>query len=76
MVQLKTLFTSLLLFLLIFASSPRIGSATATADASLAHAAQSHQMRQRMNHGSYRGPRKHLLNPAVDHPLQLPKLSV
>ncbi|KAK8341566.1 hypothetical protein V6Z12_A08G175200 [Gossypium hirsutum] len=76
MVHSKTLFTSLLLFLLIFASSRMIGSATATADASLAHAAQSHQMRQRMNHGSYRGPRKHLLNPAVDHPLQLPKLSV
>ncbi|CAL5436270.1 unnamed protein product [Camellia sinensis] len=30
-----------------------------------------------MNHGSFRGPRKHLVNPTVDqHPFQVRELSV
>ncbi|GMJ12539.1 hypothetical protein HRI_004923100 [Hibiscus trionum] len=71
MVHFKPLFTSLvLLILLIFASSTTTGSAAATGV--VGSRAKSH----RVNHGSFRGPRKHLLNPAVEHPLQLPKLTV
>ncbi|KAL4342321.1 hypothetical protein GQ457_08G024800 [Hibiscus cannabinus] len=76
MVHFNTLFPSLLLFLLLFASSTATGSAAATgvvgSFAQRDHGAKSH----RINHGSFRGPRKHLLNPAVEHPLQLPKLTV
>ncbi|KAK8516442.1 hypothetical protein V6N13_097731 [Hibiscus sabdariffa] len=76
MVHFKTLFPPLLFFLLIFASSTAAGSASATgvvgSFGQRDHGAKSH----RMNHGSFRGPRKHLLNPAVEHPLQLPKLTV
>ncbi|KAL4324263.1 hypothetical protein GQ457_11G020610 [Hibiscus cannabinus] len=74
MVHFKPFFTSiLLLFLLISASSATMGSTAATGVVgSRDRRAKSH----RMNHGSFRGPRKHLLNPAVEHPLQLPNLTV
>ncbi|XVF52068.1 hypothetical protein PTKIN_Ptkin04bG0235100 [Pterospermum kingtungense] len=70
MVQFKALVTYLLLIvLLIFASLTTTGVGVV--------AAKSHdQMPQRVNHGSFRGPRKHLLNPAAEHALQLPKLPV
>nr|KYP54433.1 hypothetical protein KK1_000621 [Cajanus cajan] len=29
-----------------------------------------HKTWQRMNHGSHRGPKKHLLNPTPQHPFQ------
>ncbi|XVF11126.1 hypothetical protein REPUB_Repub07fG0242100 [Reevesia pubescens] len=77
MVQFKPLFTSLLLFILIFASFTTIHPAAASGqDNQAAKLHQVQQRKQRMNHGSFRGPRKHLLNPAVEHPLQLPKLPV
>ncbi|XWS49313.1 hypothetical protein CRYUN_Cryun13aG0153000 [Craigia yunnanensis] len=81
MVQFKAFFT-FLFFLLLFASLTTIHPAVATGVGVLAQdnrAAKSHQMqqrKQRMNHGSFRGPRKHLLNPAVEQPLQLPRLPV
>ncbi|XVE65365.1 hypothetical protein DITRI_Ditri07aG0174900 [Diplodiscus trichospermus] len=83
MAQFKALFTSILLFLVLFASLTTIHPAAAAGVAAVArgdHAEKSHgqmqQRKQRVNHGSFRGPRKHLLNPAVEHPLQLPKLPV
>ncbi|OMO93481.1 hypothetical protein COLO4_16914 [Corchorus olitorius] len=84
MVHFKALFTSLSLFLLIFASltlatiHPAAAATTGVAGAVAQdnHHHQTRQRKQRMNHGSFRGPRKHLLNPAVEHPLQLPKLPV
>ncbi|XWS38810.1 hypothetical protein CRYUN_Cryun19dG0162300 [Craigia yunnanensis] len=86
MVRLKALFASLLLllllFLLIFASLTTIHPVAATGVGAVArdnHDEKSHQMqqrKQRVNHGSFRGPRKHLLNPAVQHPFQLPKLPI
>ncbi|KAK8502189.1 hypothetical protein V6N12_042687 [Hibiscus sabdariffa] len=73
MVHFKPFFTPILLFLLISASSATMGSTANTGVVgSRDHRAKSH----RMNHGSFRGPRKHLLNPAVEHPLQLPNLNV
>lgn len=81
MVQVKALFSSLLLLFLIFVSLTTIHPVPAAAAAAgdINHAEESHQMpqrKQRVNHGSFRGPRKHLVNPAVEHPLQLPKLPV
>ncbi|XVF13709.1 hypothetical protein REPUB_Repub08aG0230800 [Reevesia pubescens] len=82
MVNFKALFTSLLLFILIFASLTTINPVSATGVGTVGednHATKSHQMqqgKQRVNHGSFRGPRKHLLNPAFEHLLQLPKLPV
>ncbi|MCE3049693.1 hypothetical protein HAX54_045542 [Datura stramonium] len=34
------------------------------------------QWRSWMNHGSFRGPRKYLVNPTVKHPFDVPKLLV
>ncbi|XVF52277.1 hypothetical protein PTKIN_Ptkin05aG0006500 [Pterospermum kingtungense] len=76
MVQVKALFTSLLLFLLIFASLTTTHPAAAAGVGAVKSHDRMQQRKQRVNHGSFRGPRKHLLNPAVEHPLQLPELPV
>lgn len=75
-------FCYLLLLVFIFSSSASVHST----DIGLGHgelgASRVHDMHQRwqwrswMNHGSFRGPRKYLVNPKAKHPFDVPKLPV
>ncbi|GLT58466.1 hypothetical protein SLA2020_313560 [Shorea laevis] len=82
MVYFKTLCTSLALLLLLFTTFAAICPSTANGVNALSgenHGGKSHQMwkrKVRMNHGSFRGPHKHLVNPTLQHPFQVPKLPV
>ena len=77
--QVRASLTCFILFLLVLATSSisvhSINTGITTARVSLENQAreQHHQKWQRktwMNHGSLRGPREHLVNPTVEHPLQ------
>ncbi|KAK9275690.1 hypothetical protein L1049_022957 [Liquidambar formosana] len=81
MVQLRALFTSLALFLFLFTSSMLIHSASSRVHVVLEekHVPEMHRAWQRkpwMNHGSFRGPRKHLVNPTVEDRFQVRELPV
>ncbi|KAJ4837276.1 hypothetical protein Tsubulata_017333 [Turnera subulata] len=75
----KAKLTSFVLFFLVFTSSIAIHSVASEARgvaAKINQAAQSHKTWKRMNHGSFRGPRKHLVNPTAEHLFQVPRLPV
>ncbi|KAJ9135064.1 hypothetical protein P3X46_032285 [Hevea brasiliensis] len=76
MVQVKAIFTVFVLCcFLVFTSAIRIHSGPVVAGRN--QAKQSHQITwQRMNHGSFRGPRKHIVNPSIKHPFQVPQMPV
>ncbi|GLT80616.1 hypothetical protein SLA2020_520470 [Shorea laevis] len=82
MVHFRAFSTSLVLLLLLFTSFAVICPSAANGVRALSaenHGGKSHRMwrkKGRMNHGSFRGPRKHLVNPALEHPFQVPKLPV
>ncbi|KAK4364708.1 hypothetical protein RND71_016066 [Anisodus tanguticus] len=74
-------FSYLLLLVFIFSSSASVystdmGVGHAKLDTSHVHDThQGWQWRSWMNHGSFRGPRKHLMNPTVKHnSFDVPKL--
>ncbi|KAH7836245.1 hypothetical protein Vadar_033947 [Vaccinium darrowii] len=75
MVQLRTFFTSVALLLFLLLSSVFLHSASAAGNhAGRGDARESHRTWQRkpwMNHGSFRGPRKQLINPTAEHLFQV-----
>ncbi|KAJ6714749.1 hypothetical protein OIU85_026273 [Salix viminalis] len=73
MVLVKAMLESLLLFLLLLTSSVSVHSVAGEA-VRKNNVAKSYRSWRRINHGSARGPPKHLVNPAVEHPLGVPKL--
>ncbi|CAK7356043.1 unnamed protein product [Dovyalis caffra] len=75
MVQVKTILASFVLFLIVLTSSVSFHSVAGEA-ARKYNIAKSYRSWQRINHGSARGPRKHLVNPTVEHPFEVPKLPV
>ncbi|EEF43530.1 conserved hypothetical protein [Ricinus communis] len=74
MVQANAILTTLFVSLLVFTCAIALHSNPAVAGTY--HAAESQQTWQRVNHGSLRGPRKHIVNPTVKHPFQVPKMPV
>ncbi|KAG5249068.1 hypothetical protein OIU76_004265 [Salix suchowensis] len=68
MVRFKAILASLVLLILVFTS---IHSAAGKNDAS-----DSFRSWRRINHGGARGPRKHLVNPTVEHPFEVSELPV
>ncbi|XAR70698.1 hypothetical protein NMG60_11027648 [Bertholletia excelsa] len=80
MVQMRTSLTALsLLFFLLFSSAILVHSGPAAAGVDAETQAGESDVWQRklwMNHGSFRGPRKHLINPTTEHPLEVPELPI
>ncbi|CDP11712.1 unnamed protein product [Coffea canephora] len=74
MVQLRALLTLLALFLLFCSSSAHSAAAGVHRRAQGKHGRQ--QKRPRFNHGSFRGPQKHLLDPTAENPFVFSKLAV
>ncbi|KAJ6426907.1 hypothetical protein OIU84_022491 [Salix udensis] len=72
MVLVKAMLESLLLFLLLLTSSVSVHSVAGEA-VRKNNVAKSYRSWRRINHGSARGPPKHLVNPAVEHPFEVPK---
>uniref|UniRef100_A0A2C9VNU7 Uncharacterized protein n=1 Tax=Manihot esculenta TaxID=3983 RepID=A0A2C9VNU7_MANES len=73
MKQVNAIFTALLFCcLLVFTCALRIHSASTVAARNQAQQSH-HQKWQRMNHGSFRGPQKHIVNPSLNHPFQVPE---
>ncbi|KAL2348856.1 hypothetical protein Fmac_002856 [Flemingia macrophylla] len=65
--RVRALLTCFVLFLLVMATS----FVSVHSRNTLMPEDQAHKTWQRMNHGSHRGPKKHLLNPsAQQHPFQ------
>ncbi|KAG6791966.1 hypothetical protein NC652_001466 [Populus alba x Populus x berolinensis] len=75
MVLVKAMLKSLVLFLVLFASSVSVHSVAGEA-VGKNNVAKSYRSWRRINHGSARGPRKHLVNPTVEHPFEVPELPV
>ncbi|KAM7507259.1 hypothetical protein LguiA_017712 [Lonicera macranthoides] len=83
MVKLKAILASLLFLLFIFLSSTSIepvesrGIHHVKEEKHVQESNGTWKRKLRMNHGSARGPRKHLINPTVDpHPFQVRELDV
>ncbi|KAJ7011078.1 hypothetical protein NC653_001498 [Populus alba x Populus x berolinensis] len=75
MVLVKAMLKSLVLFLVLFASSVSVHSVAGEA-VGKNNVAKSYRSWRRINHGRARGPRKHLVNPTVEHPFEVPELPV
>ena len=73
MVLVKAMLESLLLFLLLLTSSVSVHSVAGDA-VGKNNVAKSYRSWRRINHGSARGHPKHLVNPAAEHPFEVPKL--
>ncbi|KAF9689605.1 hypothetical protein SADUNF_Sadunf01G0109700 [Salix dunnii] len=71
MVLVKAMLESLLLFLLLLTSSVSVHSVAGEA-ARKNNVAKSYRSWRRINHGSARGPPKHLVNPTVEHTFEVP----
>ncbi|KAK7309667.1 hypothetical protein RJT34_06582 [Clitoria ternatea] len=72
--QVRASFTCfMLLFLLVFATSlVSVHSSNSVIPEDQAREPQQHSSHRKtwMNHGSHRGPKKHLVNPTAEHPFQ------
>ncbi|XP_006368337.2 uncharacterized protein LOC18094106 isoform X2 [Populus trichocarpa] len=75
MVLVKAMLKYLVLFLVLFTSSVSVHSVAGEA-VGKNNVAKSYRSWRRINHGSARGPRKHLVNPTVEHPFEVPELPV
>ncbi|KAL9369040.1 hypothetical protein Peur_040239 [Populus x canadensis] len=75
MVLVKAMLQYLVLFLVLFTSSVSVHSVAGEA-VGKNNVAKSYRSWRRINHGSARGPRKHLVNPTVEHPFEVPELPV
>ncbi|OVA02837.1 hypothetical protein BVC80_9095g28 [Macleaya cordata] len=77
--KVKNMVTSIVFFLIIIFTSfvskqPMVGERTS--DENQATKSNPNRPRKRwMNHGSFRGPRKHLVNPSNEYPFRVSKLS-
>lgn len=75
MVLVKAMLKYLVLFLVLFTSSVSVHSVAGEA-VGKNNVAKSYRSWRRINHGSARGPWKHLVNPTVEHPFEVPELPV
>ncbi|GAA0149806.1 hypothetical protein LIER_08891 [Lithospermum erythrorhizon] len=82
MLQMRVFLLTFLSVLLIISSFPRLIHSSDVAASIVPpvpgkrHRHQEvHQKFQRQNHGSFRGPHKHLINPTIDHPFHVPEMA-
>ncbi|KAG5007836.1 hypothetical protein JHK82_025765 [Glycine max] len=72
--QVRASLTCFILFLLVLATTSF--TSVHSRNTLLIHEGQAHELHKtwprktRMNHGSHRGAKKHLVNPTIDHPFQ------